>query len=60
MSLWDPKRRMLLDRLLHTEVRYVVPDNQQHRYIRDAVLARSRAAATAGAQPTAGEESTAS
>jgi uncharacterized RDD family membrane protein YckC len=39
-SLFDPKRRSWLDRLLHTEVRYVVPENQQHRYLREAVQAR--------------------
>jgi len=39
-SLFDAKRRSWLDRLLHTEVRYVVPENQQHRYLREAVQAR--------------------
>jgi len=37
ISLVDPRRRTLLDRLLNTEVRYVVPDDQQHRYIREAM-----------------------
>ncbi len=36
-SLVDPRRRTLLDRMLKTEVRYVVPDDQQHRYIREAM-----------------------
>jgi uncharacterized RDD family membrane protein YckC len=40
ISLFDAKRRLGVDILLHTEVRYVVPDNQQHRYIREAVQAR--------------------
>jgi uncharacterized RDD family membrane protein YckC len=45
-TLFDAKRRPLLDRLLHTEVRYVVPENQQHRYLREALLARRAAAQT--------------
>jgi hypothetical protein len=39
---------------MRTEVRYVVPDNQQHRYIREAVQARhdaQRAAGGAAAPP---------
>ncbi len=39
-SLFDPKRRSWLDGLMHTEVRYVVPLDQQRRYIREAVHAR--------------------
>jgi hypothetical protein len=39
-SLFDPKRRSWLDRILHTEVRYVVPDDQQHRYLREALQQR--------------------
>jgi hypothetical protein len=39
-SLFDPKRRSWLDGLMHTEVRYVVPLDQQRRYIREAVQAR--------------------
>ncbi|MDH4016325.1 MAG: RDD family protein, partial [Actinomycetota bacterium] len=34
---FDTKRRTLLDRLAHTEVRYSVPENQQRRHIRDAI-----------------------
>jgi uncharacterized RDD family membrane protein YckC len=46
LSLVDPKRRTLFDRLTRTEVRYVVPINQQHRYIREAAQAlRSGASA---------------
>ena len=40
LQLFDPKRRTLLDRLLNTEVRYVVPDDQQRRYVREALLER--------------------
>ncbi len=40
LSAFDPKRRSLLDRLLNTEVRYVVPDDQQRRYVRAAVERR--------------------
>jgi uncharacterized RDD family membrane protein YckC len=36
-SFVDPKRRSVLDMLMHTEVRYSVPDAQQRRHIRDAV-----------------------
>jgi uncharacterized RDD family membrane protein YckC len=39
-SLFDPKRRSWLDRLTHTEVRYVVPLDQQRRYIREALQVR--------------------
>jgi uncharacterized RDD family membrane protein YckC len=39
-SLFDARRRSWLDRLLHTEVRYVVPLDQQRRYIRQALLER--------------------
>ena len=39
-SLFDPKRRSWLDHLTHTEVRYVVPLDQQRRYIREALQAR--------------------
>ncbi len=41
ISFFDPRRRTLLDRLLHTEVRLVVPEDQQRRYVREAVDARS-------------------
>ncbi len=37
---FDAKRRTLLDRLAHTEVRYSVPENQQRRHIRDAIEER--------------------
>jgi uncharacterized RDD family membrane protein YckC len=57
-TLFDRKRRPLLDELLHTEVRYVVPENQQHRYLREALqerrasaLAASTAAGGPGAAP---------
>jgi uncharacterized RDD family membrane protein YckC len=48
-SLFDGKRRSLLDELLHTEVRYVVPINQQHRYVREALLRRREGARPAQA-----------
>jgi len=38
LALFDSKRRTLLDLLVHTEVRYVVPETQQRRHVRDAVL----------------------
>lgn len=38
VSFFDTKRRSLLDMLLHTEVRYSVPETQQRRHLRDAVL----------------------
>ncbi|MGB7981605.1 MAG: RDD family protein [Candidatus Nanopelagicales bacterium] len=41
LSFFDPRRRTLLDRLLHTEVRTVVPEDQQRRYVREAVQAHS-------------------
>ncbi len=47
-SLFDSKRRSWLDRLMQTEVRYVVPLDQQRRYIREALQAR----AGAGEHPT--------
>jgi uncharacterized RDD family membrane protein YckC len=57
VALFDRKRRTVLDMLIHTEERYLVPDNQQRRYLREAVLARSAAghqvegaASEAGAQ----------
>ena len=37
ISLFDSKRRSLLDLLAHTEVRYSVPETQQRRHVRDAV-----------------------
>ena len=45
-SLFDSKRRSWLDRLMHTEVRYVVPLDQQRRYIREALQARQAQAHT--------------
>lgn len=55
LSAFDPKRRTLLDRLLHTEVRYVVPDDQQRRYLRAAIERRdTRARLAAVADPDAG------
>jgi uncharacterized RDD family membrane protein YckC len=44
-SLFDPKRRSWLDGLMHTEVRYVVPLDQQRRYIREAMQLRQEQAA---------------
>jgi uncharacterized RDD family membrane protein YckC len=43
ISVVDPKRRTVLDRMLHTEIRYSVPETQQRRHIRDA-LQEARAA----------------
>lgn len=37
ITLLGPNRRLVLDMLLHTEVRYEVPEAQQHRHIRDAL-----------------------
>jgi len=37
VALFDAKRRSLLDLLVHTEVRYSVPETQQRRHVRDAV-----------------------
>ena len=37
VSLFDSKRRSVLDMLVHTEVRYSVPETQQRRHIRDAL-----------------------
>jgi uncharacterized RDD family membrane protein YckC len=62
ISLFDAKRRSWLDRILHTEVRYVVPDDQQHRYLREALqrqrdeeraLAHAPAASPADPAPAA-------
>jgi uncharacterized RDD family membrane protein YckC len=44
-SIFDAKRRSLLDEVLHTEVRYVVPLVQQHQYLRNEVLRRRQEAA---------------
>ena len=57
-SLFDAKRRSWLDRLLHTEVRYVVPLDQQRRYIREALQARQERAVAelASADPDSGAE----
>jgi uncharacterized RDD family membrane protein YckC len=46
-SLFDPKRRSWLDRLMNTEVRYRVPLDQQRRYIREAAHERQKAAKAA-------------
>jgi uncharacterized RDD family membrane protein YckC len=55
-SLVDAKRRSWLDRLLHTEVRYVVPLDQQRRYIRNALQERqAQRAAGHGTTDTATE-----
>ncbi len=48
VAVGDPKRRTVLDRLVRTEARYVVPDNQQHRYIREALQARRDSQRVAG------------
>jgi len=39
VTLFDSKRRSVLDMLVHTEVRYSVPETQQRRHIRDALQA---------------------
>jgi uncharacterized RDD family membrane protein YckC len=57
VALFDGKRRIVLDRLVHSEERYLVPDNQQRRYLRDAVMAEQRdalAAAPSGEQSLSG------
>ena len=51
-SLFDTRRRSMLDRLLHTEVRNVVPLDQQRRYIRQALLERQVQARTQDAPVT--------
>ncbi len=43
-SLFDARRRTLLDRLVHTEVRYSVPETQQRRHVRDAIQEKRDAA----------------
>lgn len=43
-SLFDKRRRTMMDMLAHTEVRYVVPKEQQARYIRLALAERAAAA----------------
>jgi uncharacterized RDD family membrane protein YckC len=47
VALFDAKRRSLLDRLAHTEVRYSVPETQQRRHVRDAVQEQREAAGRA-------------
>jgi uncharacterized RDD family membrane protein YckC len=47
VALFDTKRRSLLDRLVHTEVRYSVPETQQRRHVRDAVLEQRETASHA-------------
>ncbi len=56
VSLFDAKRRSVLDLVLATEVRYVVPLDQQRRYIREALQQRHdrAAAAQAPSGPDAG------
>ncbi len=44
ISFFDSKRRSLLDLLMHTEVRYSVPETQQRRHVRDAVQDQRREA----------------
>ncbi len=46
IALVDAKRRSLMDLLVHTEVRYSVPETQQRRHVRDAV--QERVIATGG------------
>lgn len=43
-SFFDDRRRTVMDIVAKTEVRFVVPREQQNRYIRDAVAARKKAA----------------
>jgi uncharacterized RDD family membrane protein YckC len=50
-SLFDRKRRSWLDLLLHTEVRYVVPLDQQRRYIREEIQRRHAQAAAGLTHP---------
>ena len=50
-SLFDRKRRSWLDLLLHTEVRYVVPLDQQRRYIREELQRRQEHAAAGLTHP---------
>ncbi len=50
-SLFDRKRRSWLDLLLHTEVRYVVPLDQQRRYIREELQGRQEQRAAGHTQP---------
>jgi uncharacterized RDD family membrane protein YckC len=52
VGLFDTKRRSLLDRLVHTEVRYSVPEAQQRRHVREAVLEEQQKA-VGGAQAAA-------
>ncbi len=47
VSVFDSKRRSLLDLLTHTEVRYSVPETQQSRHVRDAFQEQRDAAARA-------------
>jgi uncharacterized RDD family membrane protein YckC len=44
LGVYDRKRRTPLDRILHTEVRYVVPEEQQRRYLREVVRTERQAA----------------
>jgi uncharacterized RDD family membrane protein YckC len=46
VSLFDAKRRSLLDLLVHTEVRYSVPETQQRRHVRDALQEEQKRART--------------
>jgi uncharacterized RDD family membrane protein YckC len=42
VSFFDSRRRALLGRMLQSEVRYSVPEGQQRRHIRDAVMQRRK------------------
>jgi uncharacterized RDD family membrane protein YckC len=53
-SLFDRKRRSWLDLLLHTEVRYVVPLDQQRRYIREELQRRREQAVVGPPHPDSG------
>ena len=52
VAVFDRKRRTLLDLAMHTEERYLVPDTQQRRYLREQLIAqRGRPTAPAPEPP---------
>jgi uncharacterized RDD family membrane protein YckC len=46
-SFFDDRRRTVMDDIARTEVRFVVPHEQQNRYIRDALAKREKGRASA-------------
>jgi uncharacterized RDD family membrane protein YckC len=46
-SFFDDRRRTVMDDIARTEVRFVVPHEQQNRYIRDALAKREKERASA-------------